>query len=102
MKKKTIIQMSVAILLLLIGGFFIGRSSTSGTLDDCRNFVVSSNKIVQLQSEISDAQNEQLEAMTNLDTTQITQKSAEIEDLSKQIQDEAPNYKTTKAGCTNK
>lgn len=101
MRKKTMLLLNVALLLMLLAGVFIGHGLAAGTIRSCREFVTSSDKIVKIQLEIAEAQNDQLEAMANLDAKTIAAKSKEIADLSQQLQDEAPNYKQTKEACSS-
>lgn len=100
MSKKYRIEILFAILILVIGIAF-GYLFALDHVRSCQDFVTSSDKIVKIQMEIAEAQNDQLAAMGNLDVKTITAKSKEIDDLSQQIQDEAPNYKQTKEACSS-
>lgn len=92
---------SILLIIVVLVGMFIGLGIAVDTISSCRKFVTSSDRIVRIQIEIAEAQNDQLEAMSNLDTKTIAARSKEITDLSQKLQNEAPNYKQTKEACSS-
>lgn len=92
---------SILLIVVVLVGIFIGLGIAVDTISSCRKFVTSSDRIMRIQIEIAEAQNDQLEAMSNLDTKTIAARSKEITDLSQKLQNEAPNYKQTKEACSS-